>query len=319
MKTMKWLIRREMWEHKGMLVWAPAVVAGLIATMATLAIFFGRNISFDHGDGATQVGNVIIEGRMRDQVIDGMANSYMAAALPLYMMLGFLIFFYCLGALHDERRDRSLLFWKSLPVSDQMTVLSKAALALIVTPLITTAIAIVLSVFVVFAACTVLLLHGTNLFGGLLASPAFYMAPVRVLGMLPVYLLWALPTVGWLLLVSSLARSKVFLWAVGIPVVSALLLLWAERSMHLAINAGWFVEKIVNRLLLGVIPGSWFIFELHSDPVATLSEAHEMVQPANLLSASWETLGTTSAWLGVAAGVAMLAAAIWVRRRREEG
>jgi ABC-2 type transport system permease protein len=319
MNTMKWLIRREMWEHKGMLVWAPTVVAGLIAAMASLALFLGRNISFGHEAGQTQVGTVTIEGHMRDQVIDGMAQTYMAAAVPLYLMLGFLVFFYCLGALHDERRDRSLLFWKSLPVSDHMTVFSKAMLALVITPLIITAIAIVLSVFVVLCACTVLLMHGTNLFSGLLGSPDFYLTPLRVLGMLPVYLLWALPTVGWLLLVSSMARSKVFLWAVGIPVVSALLLLWAERSLNLAVNAGWFIEKIVDRILLGVVPGSWFLFELHSDTVAGLAGKQELFQANTLLAASWNTLGTASAWLGAIAGVAMLAGATWMRRRREEG
>jgi ABC-2 type transport system permease protein len=319
MNTMKWLIRREMWEHKGMLVWAPAVVAALIAAMASLAIFFGRTISFSHDSGESQIGSVTIEGHMRDQIIDGMAQTYMATAIPLYMMLGFLVFFYCLGALHDERRDRSLLFWKSLPVSDHMTVLSKAVLALVITPLITTAIAIVLSLFVALCACIVLLMHGTNLFGGLLSNPEFYLTPLRVLGMLPVYLLWALPTVGWLLLVSSMARSKVFLWAVGIPVVSSLLLLWAERSLHLAISAGWFIEKIVDRILLGVLPGSWFLFEMHSDAVAGLVGKQEILNADTLLAASWHTLGTLSAWLGVAAGIAMLAGAAWMRRRREEG
>ncbi len=319
MNTLKWLIRREMWEHKGMLVWAPAAVAGLIAAMTAMAIFFGRNISFTHDAGESQLGSVTIAGHMREQMVDGMAQTYMASAVPLYMMLGFLVFFYCLGALHDERRDRSLLFWKSLPVSDQLTVLSKAVLALVVTPLITTGIAIVLSLFVVLCACAVLLVHGTNLFGSLLASPEFYLTPLRVLGMLPVYLLWALPTVGWLLLVSSMARSKVFLWAVGIPLVSAVLLRWAEHSLNLAIDAGWFIENIVGRLLLGVAPGSWFLFEMHGDAVAGLANKQELFHPNTLLAASWSTLGTASAWLGVAAGVAMLAGAVWMRRRREEG
>src|SRR3546814_20822192 len=43
----------------------------------------------------------------------------------LVVVLGFVVFFYCLGALYDDRRDRSILFWKSLPVSDASTVLSK--------------------------------------------------------------------------------------------------------------------------------------------------------------------------------------------------
>jgi ABC-2 type transport system permease protein len=82
--------------------------------------------------------------------------------MPVLMVLGFLVFFYCLGALHDERRDRSLLFWKSLPVSDYTTVMSKLLLAVVVAPLITMGIAIVLGLVMLVAACVMLLTHGTN-------------------------------------------------------------------------------------------------------------------------------------------------------------
>ncbi|MFA9219424.1 MAG: hypothetical protein ACEQSK_20285 [Sphingomonadaceae bacterium] len=318
MKTLKWLLRRELWEHKGMLVWAPTVVAALIAALASLALLLGRNITLNSATGATDIGSVSIEGHMRQQIVDAMAQTYMAAAAPLYLMLAFLVFFYCLGALHDERRDRSLLFWKSLPVSDQMTVLSKAVLALVVAPLITIAIALALALFVLLCASGALLAHGTNLFGSLLLAPELYLAPLRVLGMLPVYLLWALPTVGWLLLVSSMARSKVFLWAVGTPIAAGLLLLWAERALKLAVDAHWFIENIVDRILLGVVPGCWFLFEMDRTAMTALMERQTVLQPHTLLAASWATLGNASVWLGAAAGIAMLAAACWMRRRREE-
>ena len=57
-------------------------------------------------------------------------------------MLGFVVFFYCLGSLYDERKDRSVLFWKSLPVSDRDTVLSKALSALVVAPTLAIAVGI---------------------------------------------------------------------------------------------------------------------------------------------------------------------------------
>ncbi|UUZ49351.1 hypothetical protein LP420_02935 [Massilia sp. B-10] len=56
---------------------------------------------------------------------------------------------------------------------------------------------------------------GANLFGLILSNANFYLAPLRLIGLLPVYLVWALPTIGWLMMVSAWARSKVFLWAVG--------------------------------------------------------------------------------------------------------
>lgn len=326
MKTMKWLIKREMWENKGMLFWAPTVLASVIAALLAVATFMGRHANFsgdvdmaDMNDSFTGVGTIAIEGGARIKVAGVMAQGYMAGALPLLMMLGFLVFFYCLNALHDERRDRSFLFWKSLPVSDSMTVLSKALLAVVVAPLITIAISTVLSLVLLFAGMIVLLAHGSNMFGAVLSSPDLYLAPLRLVGLLPVYVLWALPTVGWLLMVSSMARSKVFLWAVGTPVMTSLLLLWAEKTMHLGLNAAWFGEHIVTRILLGVAPGAWFAFDKpdHLSAAMNPSGVNDFVD--TVFSASWATLGNANVWIGAAAGVAMLAVAIWMRRRREEG
>jgi ABC-2 type transport system permease protein len=316
MKTMKWLIKREMWEHKGMLVWAPAVIAALVAVMALVAASFDKNISIN-GDGSpSQILSVTLEGKVRTQVVETMAQAYMASSAPVLLVLGVLVFFYCLGALHDERRDRSLLFWKSLPVSDSMTVLSKVLLAAVVAPLITLGMGFVLSLLILFIGAFLLLTHGTNVFGELFLTPDLYLTPLRMLGLLPLYVMWALPTVGWLLMVSSMARSKVFLWAVGTPLVTALLLLWAEKAMHIGINSAWFVSNIVCRLLLSVVPGAWLLFD--DARVLTANVPHRLPVP-QIFAESWSTLGNANVWIGVAAGAAMIAAAIWMRRRREEG
>lgn len=318
MNTMKWLIKREMWEHKGMLLWAPLAVAGVIAVMACVALLLGHTVSFSNGGGmAAPLGEVAITDSARAQVIARMTHAYMASSLPLFMMLGFLVFYYCLGALHDERRDRSILFWKSLPVSDRMTVLSKAALALAVAPLLTIAVATALSLLLLLAACVLLMVHGSNLFGALLLAPDLYLMPLRVLGLLPVHMLWALPTVGWLLMVSSMARSKVFLWAVGGPLLTALLLAWADQALHFGLNGSWFMHTIAPRILLGVVPGSWFLFE--PGHMRGMMRNGEMPHLDGPFEASWASLGSASLWLGVAAGMAMLAVAVWMRHRRAEG
>ena len=315
MKTMKWLIKREFWEHKGMVVWAPAVVAGLIALLTLGGVLLGRHAAFE--GGASKL-SVELGGEARDATIAMLADVYMAFSVPILAILGFLVFFYCLGALHDDRRDRSLLFWKSLPVSDRMTVLSKAALALVAIPLVSVLIGIALSLVITLLLGVSMAMHGLNLIGPVLSSPSFYLSPLRLLGLLPVYLLWALPTVGWLLLVSSWARSKVFLWAVGAPLVTAVLIAWANKIFGLGMAPGWFMENIVSRMLLGVAPGNWF---MHSriNPHQLVQEGAEHVRNADLFSASWSTLGTPSLWVGVAAGVAMIAGAVWLRRWREEG
>ncbi|MQA39110.1 hypothetical protein [Rugamonas aquatica] len=317
MKTMKWLIKREMWEHKGMLFWAPIVIAGLVAALALTGIFLGHNVNFNEDGQAVQIGTVTIEGAVRTRIVETASQAYIVSAMPGMMLLSLLVFFYCLGALHDERRDRSLLFWKSLPVSDFTTVMSKVVLALVVAPLITMAIGIVLSLLILLAGCVAMLAHGTNLFGALLATPDLYLMPLRLVGLLPVYMLWALPTVGWLLMVSSMARSKVFLWAVGTPLATSLLLVWAEKMLHFGFDASWFVTRVVDRILLGVIPGSWLVFD--ADNAMRHHDMKKLEIPQSIFDASWGTLTGASVWIGVAAGVAMIAAAVWMRRRREEG
>lgn len=312
MNTMKWLIKRELWENKGMLFWAPVVMAGVLAAIALAAMIVGHNMDYD----GAHLGMVVIAGKPLQAMGEGMARAYLGAGVPVLMMLGFLVFFYCLGALHDERRDRSMLFWKSLPVSDAMTVLSKAATALVVAPLIVFGVVIVLSLLLLTMSCIALLLHGTNAFGVLLSQLDFYVSPLRLVGLLPVYLLWALPSVGWLLLVSSWARSKVFLWAVGVPLAIGLLIMWSQRALGLDIDGTWFLSTITTRVLLGAAPGAWFLFEKVA-PAAILAGA-DHVDGGTIFSASWATLGSVSLWIGVAAGVAMIAAATWLRRWREE-
>lgn len=317
MNTMKWLIRRELWEHKGMLVWAPIVIAALIAALALAATFFHGTLYYN-GETITPQSLVItIEGSTRSRIVDTMAQTFVLSALPVYLSLAPIVFFYCLGALHDERRDRSILFWKSLPVSDTHTVLSKTLMALVVTPLIVLGVGLGLSLLLLLAVCVKLSLHGTVLFGELLRTPELYLTPLHMVSLLPVYILWALPSVGWLLMVSSMVRSKVFMWAVGIPVVAALLLLWAEKALGFGINASWLIGHLLNRLLLGLIPGSWLGY---LDGTPLLEQGHSMAGVVTaFLSRGWASLAQPGVWLGAVAGVLMLAVAVRMRRRREEG
>ena len=317
MKTMKWLIRRELWEHKGMLVWTPAALAAVLAALIAVALAWGHNVIINGGTPYTVTEITVTAGGLAKMAAAASLH-YTTVAAPLFFLLSFLVFFYCLGALHDERRDRSLLFWKSLPVSDGMTVLSKVALALVVAPLITIAVGIVLALLVLLMGCFTLLMHGVNMFG-VFGMPEFYLGPLRLLALLPVYMLWALPTVGWLLLVSSWARSKVFLWAVGLPLAVGLLQIWATRMFGLDWDGSWFMHTIVVRILLSAVPGMWFLFQ-NVDPATLVAAAQSQhVDPAAMFGASWATLASVDAWVGAAGGAAMIAAATWMRRRREEG
>jgi ABC-2 type transport system permease protein len=325
--TMKWLLQREFWEHKGSMFWAPLIVAGLLIALIGGSLAYGVA---QHGLPMRVMvnGHVVHTGtlaaaaeEMRPMVAKIASGLYLGAAAPLFGILTVVVFFYCLGALYDERRDRSILFWKSLPVSDPMTVLSKVATALIVAPMITIALGAAASLILLLFGCAVIAVYGVNLFGVLFATPELFLAPLRLLALLPVYIVWALPTIGWLLLVSSWARTKPFLWAVGAPLVTLMLVNWVNivltKVAGTPLGFTHAASGIVARMLAGVVPGIWFTFP-GVVPNAIPVDGNSL-DVSRVFVQSWMSLATLDALLGVLAGAAMIYVAMRMRRWRDEG
>lgn len=326
MKTMKWLLRREFWENKGAFFTAPLVIALVMLAFVGATLGYGAAA---HGIGGVivvnghEVSKVAVLGAMapaaRAEVAAVVANTYLAAAAPLFGVLPVVVFFYCLGALYDERREHSILFWKSLPVSDQMTVLSKMLTALCVAPLITIALGTGAALLMLLIGLVAVAFNGLNLFGPVLGNLDFYLAPLRLIGLLPVYVLWAIPTVGYLLMVSAWARSKVLLWAVGVPALLIALAKWANFILGGVMNGSvdWFIHNIVLRGLSGLIPGMWLPYGKVST-AALLNDAGHTIDAGSFLTQSWMTLTQPDVWVGAVAGGAMIFVAIRLRRWRDE-
>ncbi|HEU4775621.1 MAG TPA: hypothetical protein VFS95_02280 [Telluria sp.] len=324
MKTMKWLLRREFWEHKGAMAWAPAIVGAIMVLLAgTMAVYGASqgkltgNITIVRDAAGTSTTVQAVPAEQLQMLANTASDMYLIAGQPLILMMSVIAFFYCLGALFEERRDRSILFWKSLPVSDTQTVLSKVLTAAVVIPVIAVAAGFLVSILLLLIIGIVFAVNGVNMFGMILSNANFYLAPLRMIGLLPVYLVWALPTIGWLLMVSAWARSKVFLWAVGTPVILVVVVKWANYLLQTGLNIDWLVENIVARGLLGLVPGNWVPLA-HIDP-HTLAGNNNFVALGNLFTHSWMTLATPQALIGAAAGVAMIVAAIRLRRWKDEG
>jgi ABC-2 type transport system permease protein len=320
MNTYKWLLKREFWEHKGGFFWAPAVVGAIMTLFLAVSMLVGISASKQHGfsingEQVTNLGSAVsVEDRAK--IVNAISHGYIGLSAPLFMVMAFTVFFFCLGNLFDERKDRSVLFWKSLPVSDGETVVSKVAMALVGAPLLTTLFAVVTSVLALLIICIGSAMTGLNLFGSVLASPAVYAAPFQVLTLIPVYAVWALPTVGWLMMVSAWARTKVFLWAVGVPVLTGVLLSWFNAMFDFHWNIQWFWQNVVARGLGSVIPGAWFGFV---DPAGGMQLHDGNVDFGHLVLQSWMTLASANAWIGVIVGAAMLYAAARIRRWKDEG
>ncbi|WP_229424965.1 hypothetical protein [Massilia sp. Se16.2.3] len=325
---MKWLLRREFWEHKGGFVWAPLIAAIIMVVLIGGVVGYGIASGKMAGDDVTiSIGNAKVHGShageaitsvVREQIADTAAGNYVAVGAPILVVLPVVAFFYCLAALYDDRRDRSILFWKSLPISDTQTVLSKLATVLVAAPLISIGIAVVTSLVILLLAGLAASYHGLHLFGAVLTNPKLYLTPLYLVAMVPVYVLWALPTAGWLMLVSSWAKSKVFLWAVGVPLMTAVLLKWLDYLLGMysgtTINADWLVDQVIEICLFGLVPGTWLM-----DAGSALPRGDHGADMLGILAYSWKTLAQPDLWAGVVAGVAMIAGAIRLRRWRDEG
>ncbi|NHZ64663.1 hypothetical protein [Massilia genomosp. 1] len=319
MNTMKWLLKREFWEHKGAFFWAPLILGMVMVAVTGITVVYGMSSGQSpfklHLNGQMQDMQAVFNGMSAQDVQEAtsvLSNICLGAGLPLLLMLAVTTFFYCLGALHDERRDRSILFWKSLPLSDTQTVLSKVLMVTVAAPLIVIGISLASSLALMLIIGTAALFHGVNVFGAILGKEAVYLLPLQAVGVLPVYVLCALPTVGWLLMVSSWARSKPFLWAVGLPLTALVLVKWVGYVLGMNSASAWMASNVAGRMLLGLVPGSW-LFE-HNRAGAMLH-----APGMDVLSQAWAALATPGVWIGAAAGLLMIAAAIRLRRFKDEG
>jgi len=316
MKTFYWLVKREFWEHRGGFLWAPVAVGGVFLLLNLMGIVTGE-VMGHHFDGhANFIGNNmhLFDRALADKdmasISLGLDMMMLSTSLLLSIVLGFVVFFYCLGALYDDRRDRSLLFWKSLPISDTATVLSKVVAGAVLAPAITVVCGVLTGLAMLAMFTVTLSLHGVSAWH-LLAQAHPLRLTADLVASIPLYVLWALPAFGWLLLCSAWARSKPFLWAVALPVAVGIMLSWFRFLQSFDTGTRWYWKGVLGRLLLGVFPGGWL---REVDFHRGLDHALDFIR----VGYAYRVLAQPSLWIGVAAGVMMLAGAIWLRRWRDD-
>ncbi len=281
-RRMYWSVRRELWESSSI----------YIAPLAAAALFLvGFLISMVHLPDKMRSIFALDPAPLREAV----AVPYNYAALLIMGTTLIVAIFYCLDALHGERRDRSILFWKSLPVSDLTTVLSKASIPLVVLPLLTFTITVVTQCILLLLSTVVLLGSGLSVATLWANLPLFQMSLMLLYHLLAIHALWYAPFYGWLLLVSVWARRATFLWA-------ALPLLTIGIVEKIAFNTSYFATMLENHFT-GAPEGSAF---------TTSSMSMNMLTP--------HTLGlfliSPGLWIGLIVTAAFLAAAIRLRRQR---
>jgi len=278
-RRLYWSLRRELWEYRSIYV-APLAVAALI--------LFGFLISTIHLREKMRTA-LTLSPMQQHQLI---AQPYNFAALLIMFTTLVVAVFYCLDALHGERRDRSILFWKSLPVSDLTAVLAKASIPLVVLPLVTFSITLVTQLIMLLLSTMVLLGDGPGVALLWAQLPLFQISLLLLYHLFTVHSLWYAPFFGWLLLVSGWARRAPFLWA-GLP------LLAIGIVEKIAFNTSHFAAMLEYRLggsaEAVIAPGT-----VPMDPMTHVTPGHFLSNPG--------------LWLGLAIFAAFLAAAVRLRR-----
>ena len=263
-----WSVRRELWENR----WI------YIAPLSAAALFlFGFAVS-------------IVRMRLHNKVRWSVDQYELAPALIMGTAI-IVSVFYCLDALYGERRDRSILFWKSLPVSDVTAVLSKLAIPILILPLI--------SFVITVAAQIVMLALSTVIFAGsdvsiamLWTDASFFRVPlIWLYHLVTVHGLFYAPFYAWLLLVSAWAPRAPFLWAFLPPFV----IYGVEK---IAFNTSYFLNTLQYRLM----GGGGMATEHHQDFTSTLIPHH--------------FLSTPGLWSGLLVAVLFLYLTVRLRRSR---
>ncbi len=287
-RLLYWSIRRELWENRSIYI-APLAVA-CVGMLGFLVGLMGVSHS-RHAAAPSDAAHQLI----------ALAMPYSHAAWVL-LLTGFIVgVFYSLDALHGERRDRSILFWKSLPVSDLTTVLAKASIPLVVLPVLVYGVSVILQLFMLVVNAAELSMKGGSDATMLGQLPFFQMQLVFLYGVM-VLALWHAPLYAWLLLVSGWARRTTFLWAVLPP-------LGIAAFERIAFGTSHFGSLLGNRLY-GFAAEA---FAFHTPDGATI-DPHLI--PLTQLT-PWKFLGSPGLWVGLVFAAVFLAAAVRLRRYRE--
>ena len=279
-----WCVKREFWEHRYLYI-APLAFAVLAQV--------GFLISLIHLPVRMRAASALEPMKQHEMI----QRPYNFVALLFMATFIFVAFFYCLDALYGERRDRSILFWKSLPVSDLMTVLSKAVIPIFILPLLTFTITFVMQVIMLLLSSAVIAGSGQSVAMFWNHVPFVQMSVMLLYHLLAMHGLYYAPIYCWLLLVSCWARRAPFLWA-SLPLFAVGIV---EK---IAFNTSYFGLLLQYRFMGG------------PDAISFPAKATDPMQGMTILPLG-RFLISPGLWIGLVVAAAFLAGAVRLRRYRE--
>ena len=298
------LVRRELWEHRSLYL-TPVVIALLVTLMAMTG-----NVSI----GAMKYVDLGIVGA------SNMPENARAAALTVGMLLvssmfvlamSVLTIFYTLDSLYAERKDRSILFWRSIPLTDFETVLSKLLTAVLLIPLVTFVLILLTHIVVLLITSVWIAMRGGDAWHLIWSAAPFLEDWSAILVFLLALPLWMSPFIGWFLFVSAFVKRSPLLIAF-LPI--AMLPMFEKMLFDSTVFVeAFFVRSVQMPLFTGLDNMKLFMHK---------GEDLEMFEDASLSLFSLMDLGgflaSPAFWLGIVVCGLFTTAAIYVRRYRDD-
>ena len=282
-----WSVQRELWENRSIYM-APLAAGAVYITGFLISLFSLPRRAREIADLNAY------------QQTHKLAQLYAHIGMLLLVVGVFVGIFYSLEALHGERRERSILFWKSLPVSDLTTVLSKASIPLIILPLLVFVIAVLVQIFMRWVSLAVLVLSGVGAATEWTRLPLVQMQFVLLYGVI-VITLWHAPIYCWMLLISGWARRAAFLWAI-VP--------WIAFGVfeQVAFHSSYLGLMLQNRIF-GFADAAFDLKDASGAAIDPHFILLSQVAPGRFLT-------NPTLWLGLIFAALCLAAAVRLRRYR---
>lgn len=306
MKPYWTMAKREVWEHKSLWI-VPMVVACLVVLGS---LYGGVALIVAAHQGLISVNPI---GMVGGDARAGLHIAMLATASFFNVVMLFMVWFYLMDSLYADRKDRSVLFWRSMPVSDTATVLSKLFTGMLTAPAFMFVLVVIAEIVagIIFTIASGVI--GVNLFHETFYPGTIILTWVVLAFALIQQSLWLLPYWGWFLLCSAWAKKLVIAWAVLIPLGATLIELIVFHTHYLA--NGIFGHLGRGVMLLGgydphglhmqAFNGNGAVFGAPNHQVITFgSVAHMFALP--------------EMWLGVGIGIIFVLGAIWLRRHRTE-
>ncbi|MGH8306775.1 MAG: hypothetical protein ACRER0_00725 [Gammaproteobacteria bacterium] len=305
------LVKREIWEHRSF--WIVPIVIGCLAILGTL-----------YGSGALIVaahqGMVSINGNISMTLVDRVraARAFILGSAGIFnVAMLLMVWFYLMDSLYADRKDRSILFWKSLPLSDSRLVLSKLFTGMVTAPALMLLIVIIAEIIIGILFVIAAGIAGINLLSVALQPGTIILAWITLAFALIVQSIWLLPFYGWFLLCSAWAKKLVLAWAVLIP-------LGFMAAEGIIFHTGYIAHAIfghIGRMFTMLMSGRYSINNVSIGPSIDINNGHEPLTSASALM----TLGSVGRifalpemWIGVGIGIIFILGAIWLRHNRSE-